>query len=848
MQAYPFQYFRLSVANSDSIVISNDNYLIIGKQVGDKNEKWFLREKEPEVFQIVSYGTGKLLTAVDSKIILEENSNTPNQLWTFKEYDTDFERNYLMYSILSYEDSSLCLAFNDGDGFSLEFYHGERFQHFKIHLDGLQGFAANCRTRKGEKAGTIGGLLGSVVYVTTADDLEKQLNSVEPKTIVICANIDMQKKSNTRIRSNKTIVGSFRYHTIFDSHFRTNDAYGTANDNPSDNIIFQNIDFQARNVKNRILINIWSSRNIWIDHCNFNSSLTYNRNGDGQDEPGKFIWLNTPYENYLDKKDILRSPDYITISYCKFSNRYWAVTYGTQNTEINRNRTTLLFNWWNGNVRRCPQLGNGTAHIFNNYYEAYGEKDNGPFTSGIIGGDGSEIISQNNMFNGYTKDQALMMGSDTINPCRDDSSYFSASLNGTPIEIGFTPKKKSRFNPKENYGYTLISAYDNRGIDTKAFCTKYCGCFNSQLSIKYITDSEFKRWEKTTYQSPCLIDFSLKNGGNPNDFEIAKFKDGQCFKIKNAKSRLYMQVEGGKEKDETNVQQWSTTNDSVNDIWKVYNDERGYFHLISCIGDGSIYALDVKRNNVHITKYVRDMSQSFLIMKNKNRSYIIKSNNTEGKLAIDVDKASTESGANIQLSTINGNLSQNWFFEPFDDPGCPLDTNYNYELENVASGMVMEIPTGKMESDINIEQWFSNNDKWQQWKLQRFNNTNYYYIHSAKNQDFAIKINLINNGGKVCLERYSKGNVVLLFKFSKNLDGTYYIFPKIYEGKYLVEVANGAAKLGDKVQLGECIDKRCQKWYLKRYALDPKLKMSNPIIKTQVFKDKDCVHTVVFMK
>ena len=40
------------------------------------------------------------------------------------------------------------------------------------------------------------------------------------------------------------------------------------------------------------------------------------------------------------------------------------------------------------------------------------------------------MVSQNNMFNGYTKDQALIMGGDTVNTSRDDNSYISFDLNG----------------------------------------------------------------------------------------------------------------------------------------------------------------------------------------------------------------------------------------------------------------------------------------------------------------------------------------------------------------------------------------------------------------------------------
>ncbi len=187
----------------------------------------------------------------------------------------------------------------------------------------------------------------------------------------------------------------------------------------------RNLDFEARDDGDRILLSFWSSRQVWIDHINFNSIISYNRKGYGQDGVGKFIWINTPYPDRPDSKDLIRSPDYITLSYCKFTNKYWCFAYGTQISEITRDRTTLLYNWLHLNVRRCPQLGNGICHVYNNYYQAYGEKDNGGATKGIIGGDGSEMLSQNNMFNGYSKGQALMMGGDTTNPARDDNSYFN---------------------------------------------------------------------------------------------------------------------------------------------------------------------------------------------------------------------------------------------------------------------------------------------------------------------------------------------------------------------------------------------------------------------------------------
>lgn len=56
----------------------------------------------------------------------------------------------------------------------------------------------------------------------------------------------------------------------------------------------------------------------------------------------------------------------------------------------------------------------------------------------------------------------------------------------------------------------MIDSYNNDKTDTKSFCIKYCGCFDSQDGIKYITDSDFFKWVKTIYKTPFLkhIDFS----------------------------------------------------------------------------------------------------------------------------------------------------------------------------------------------------------------------------------------------------------------------------------------------------------------------------------------------------
>ena len=256
--SYPLQYFRIGIGNTDNNIIASDSSLAPSHHTGKNAEKWYLNYKSANSFQIVNASNNQLLTANGSKVTLSNNANSSAQNWTIEGVQKDYEGYYLYYKIINAGDNSKALTYTANSGFSLTNYGGVNYQKFKLNLDGLEGFAANCKTSSGEKAGTIGGFLGAVVLVSTADELEKQLNSVGTQTIVINANIDMKYEKNTRIRDYKTIVGSFKYHTIFDSRFRTNDTLGK--DDPSDNIILRNLDFEASEDCYRILLSFWLSR------------------------------------------------------------------------------------------------------------------------------------------------------------------------------------------------------------------------------------------------------------------------------------------------------------------------------------------------------------------------------------------------------------------------------------------------------------------------------------------------------------------------------------------------------------------------------------------------------------
>ena len=234
-----------------------------------------------------------------------------------------------------------------------------------------------------------------------------------------------------------------------------------------------------------------------------------------------------------------------------------------------------------------------------------------------------------------------------------------------------------------------------------------------------------------------------------------------------------MQVESAKAENGANVQQWGTTEDSTTDIWKLIDKGDGYYCLLPGVGDEKSFALHVAGNstdegaNIEIYQYDGDISQQFLITKNSDGSYIIKTRITNNQQALKIESASKESGGNVQQWNINGTANQNWIFEPIT--GDLMKTDVIYEFENLNSGAILEIASAKMEDDANVQQWTTGHQKHQQWKLKSAGN-NYYYIHSVNNENFVLKTTSNMNGGNICISTFVENDNSMLFKYRLRCD------------------------------------------------------------------------------
>lgn len=504
---YPVQEFRIGIGGTDRNVVGTataaGSPLASATNAGTRLEKWSLTFVSTGVYEIVNSQSGHVVTHVDGRAVTSPDVDGANQRWRIVPVAKDFEGFDLLYKIVGDANTSLGLSLDTAtNALAVASYAGGEFQKFKLNLDGLEGFAANSRVGGKEKAGTIGGLLGATEFVSTRAQLVAALNKVEPLTVVVTADLDLvdQPKDQQRIRDKKTLVGSYARNTLYDCQLR-NDDFNGADPAPSNNIVVRNMNFVARTLNSTgsgvILLSVYGGRNIWIDHNDFSATFAQNRDV----EVGKFLWINTPAANWSDGVYNGVNPDYITISYNSFVNRYWTVAFGSQNKDVSRLRSTMMFNRWEQCSRRTPQYSNGYLHLYSSFHTVTGPS-NPNASSQVIAGEGSRVLSENMRFEALAGKE-IDIDRSTALAYQDLNSYAASSTSATPSRLSVTPQGTA-WKASDSYGYSLVAGYDASGKDAKAFANAFSGCFKSYAEIKYVTDADLASWVSWKGTAPFL--------------------------------------------------------------------------------------------------------------------------------------------------------------------------------------------------------------------------------------------------------------------------------------------------------------------------------------------------------
>lgn len=829
---YPAQLMHLASKDSTKVLTANgtsDGAALSLQTLGsDLSASWrFDRvgsDGNGTFFKLINAQSGRLLTPrnynVSDKtdVILYGSESAQSQHWYVVPVKQDHLGNDLYYKIVNYSDTSLALT-QGTSGMTLAKYSGTDNQLWLLNADGLQGFAGYCfdDNTGNIKAGDIGGLFGEIVEVSTFADLKKYATADIPYTIVVTANIRvtaLQKDSSGRnycpdgriyVHSNKTIIGSYAAHTMYNVQFCTSSNNGTGN-----NLILKNFELQhdaESNGNDSIVVYLGSGQNIWVDHCTFAGHSDYNTASTGLPDWDKF--LACCYD-----------ADYTTVSDCSFGLHEYGVILGypadddsSYKTYNNYPRMSIISNRFEKTLTRGPGLMRyGYFHSLNNYVKT--------FSMAYTVHTASKIFAENCY---YEDGGNVICDWNTVTYPGSYAETGSKSVNckRTTIE-GYA--QDCIWRPTSNYK-TISRTAD----EAKVYCENYSGCQNDRNHMMYL------RYAVAGVPSASYTE-------SPSAPLAELFAEGSAYRIRNVNSGLYLQVAGAAAKNGTNVQQWGSDGIAVHDIWKLCSAGEGYYYLVSAVGDGGTYVLDVagkkaaNGTNIDIYTYNGGDNQKFMLTKNGDGSYQIRTHISNGNSVVEVENASQTSGANVQQWEVNGANCQNWILEPTTDPGCSMNTDVIYTFENAGSGLVMDITDGKMTDNTNVQQWSSNELNCQKWTLRAFGSGNYYWIRSQQDSHYALKAEGSKNGGNLAIAAWSNKDSTQLFRFTKNLDGSYSILTHASGDSCYVEVADASTANGANVQQWEPTGSSCQKWQTKTETTTVTTKVTTTVTTTTTTK------------
>ena len=284
--------------------------------------------------------------------------------------------------------------------------------------------------------GITGGMDGDVVRVTNRKDLATYANSSKPYTIIVDGKFEgvglNRQKDVIEVASNKTIVG-----------VKGAELAGIGlNINGKQNIIIRNLIIHHGSPDG---IAARNSHHIWVDHCDIYS----------QDE--------AELEDWDGLVDLTVGSSYLTVSYCYFHDHHKAclLNSGTMHAEdYDKNRCTYHHNAFFRIDQRCPRIGYGLGHVFNNYYQDIGWYAIGVHTQ-------ANVISENNYFAQNVKHPVEQMYAGSLDDAScgfwiDRGSYFTK-----PMATDFKHKPTgTMFDPNQWYAsaFAVEDATDINGI------------------------------------------------------------------------------------------------------------------------------------------------------------------------------------------------------------------------------------------------------------------------------------------------------------------------------------------------------------------------------------------------
>lgn len=199
--------------------------------------------------------------------------------------------------------------------------------------------------------------------------------------------------------------------------------------------------------------------------------------------------------------------------------------------------------------------------------------------------------------------------------------------------------------------------------------------------------------------------------------------------------------------------------------------------------------------------------------------YIIKSA-ADSNYAVDVCWGSIESGANIQLYSVNNTDAQKFKVKYLE--------NGFYEIESVKSGKALDVANAGRTSGTNLWQYEKNNTDAQKWIIKK-NKDNTYSIMSKINdlyidiefgviksqQNIQLYTGNYTNAQKFLFEKEKTKEEIFNIKAEKTIEDGMYILRSNINNNYVIDVKEGSKENSANIQLYYSNGTNAQKFQIK---------------------------------
>ena len=304
-----------------------------------------------------------------------------------------------------------------------------------------------------EKASVTGGVFGQVVTVNSLSELQTYASGSTAYTIIIGSNISASSLTKVSVGSNKTFIGSYSAHTLYNIHFR--------NISSSGNNIYKNITFShdvSINENDDIQMYISDGNNFWLDHCSWTGHDMTSDTSIHENDTDKFLYVGL-------------QANYVSVTGCYFGGHKYGLILGYPaedgaSTYDGYPCMTICNCYFKNTLTRAPGLMRyGYFHCYNNYVYNF-NLGYTPYTD-------CNIYSENNYFDAGSYKGAVVndMG---VGNFTDSGSVLSSDISSISLSA-------CTWRPSSNYSYATRTA-----SSAMSWAVSYAGSQSS--SITYAID------------------------------------------------------------------------------------------------------------------------------------------------------------------------------------------------------------------------------------------------------------------------------------------------------------------------------------------------------------------------